>query len=386
MTLADGSTLRFGEPQGPATAKIHVLNPQLFKRCVWHGDIGFGEAYVDGDWDTPSIKDVISWFILNVESAPGLSGSKSKPWLLNWFRYWNRVYHLRRPNSLANSKKNIQEHYDLGNAFYRLWLDPTMTYSSAWFVSPELSLEQAQVAKYDALCRKLRLKPSDRVLEIGTGWGGFASHAVRNYGCQITTLTLSEEQHRFASDRFLREGISNRAQVLLKDYRLITGSFDKIASIEMLEAVGDAYLESFFQCCHNRLAPNGLLGLQYITCPDSRYDELKSGVDWIQKHIFPGSLLLSVDRVTRAIRATGDLGLFHLDDLGLSYARTLHLWAESFNRQEAAIRDLGFDTPFIRKWNYYLGYCEAAFARRNVSVVQAIYTRPNNAALMEAKA
>ena len=384
MRLPSGEALRFGTTDAPPDATITVMNPRFFRRCVLHGDIGFGESYVDGDWETPDIRAVIEWFIKNLHQAPSMSGSRVRFSPMNLLRALNRYYHLRRPNSVNCSRSNIREHYDLGNEFYRLWLDPTMTYSSAWFSSPELSLEQAQVAKYDALCRKLRLKPTDHVLEIGSGWGGFSRHAVKNYGCQVTTLTLSEEQHRHTQELFNREGLADRAQVRLQDYRHVTGSFDKIASIEMLEAVGDAYLETYFRTCHQLLRPHGLVGLQFITCPDSRYDQLRTGVDWIQKHIFPGSLLLSLNRITQALRSTGDLEFFELTDMGLSYARTLALWAERFNARQNEIEALGFDERFRRKWNYYLRYCEAAFARRNISVVQTVLTRPNNPSLMEA--
>ena len=241
-----------------------------------------------------------------------------------------------------------------------------------------MTLQEAQVAKYDALCQKLQLNASDHVLEIGTGWGGFASHAVRHYGCRVTTVTISAEQHAAAKERFEQEGIADRVEVHLQDYRDITGSFDKIASIEMMEALGDAYLETYCASLHRLLAPHGLVGVQYITCPDSRHDAMKKGVDWIQKHIFPGSLLLSIGRVSEAMRKTGDLFLHRLDDMGPHYARTLREWFVTFNDKREQVQALGFSDAFVRKWNYYLQYCEAAFAMRNISVVQAIYTRSNN--------
>lgn len=335
----------------------HVTYPNLTRLF---GDVGFGESYVDGDWDTDSIERVIAWAILNVENSPAMSGSKSRAFALNLLKFYNRALHLLRPNSIGTARQNISEHYDLGNGFYRLWLDPTMTYSSALFTAPDQTLESAQTAKYDALCRKLRLVPSDHVLESGSGWGGFACHAVRNYGCRVTTATISVEQFHFAKERFKREGVKQRTEVLLEDYRNLTGQFDKVASIEMMEALGDRYLETYFAKIHSLLKPDGLVGVQYITVPDSRHAELKRGVNWIQKHIFPGSLLLSIE------------------DLGLSYTSTLRMWFDTFNARAAEVRALGFDDRFIRKWNYYLQYCEAAFAMRNISVVQAIYTRPNN--------
>ncbi|MCX6978449.1 MAG: cyclopropane-fatty-acyl-phospholipid synthase [Verrucomicrobia bacterium] len=256
-----------------------------------------------------------------------------------------------------------------------------MTYSSALFSHSHQSLESAQTAKYDALCRKLQLQPTDHLLEIGSGWGGFTSHAVRHYGCRVTTVTISEAQFNYARERFAREGIADRVDLQLTDYRLITGQFDKVASIEMMEAIGDRYLETYFAKIDEVLKPGGLVGLQYITVPDCRHLELKRGIDWIQKHIFPGSLLLSIGRVNSALHRTSNLFLHHLEDLGLSYAKTLHLWWETFNARSQDVLALGFDDRFIRRWNYYLQYCEAAFTMRNISVVQAIYTRPNNRSL-----
>jgi len=381
LELPDGTKKIIGRPDAIISANVRIVDWNFFKRCVLFGDIGFGEAYVDSDWETDDITKVISWFILNVENSPAMSGSRSKKFLINLLGCYNRILHLLRPNSLATSRRNISEHYDLGNDFYQLFLDPTMTYSSALFSSPEQSLEQAQTAKYDRLCRQLKLKPGENVLEIGSGWGGFSRHAAKNYGVRVTTVTISEEQFKYARDLFQREGLSDRVEVKLMDYRRLTGRFDKIVSIEMLEAVGDAYLETYFAKCHEVLKPGGLLALQMITCPDSRYDSLRKNVDWIQKHIFPGSLLLSVHRVNEALRQTGDLFLHDLKDLGLSYAETLKRWRCALNQNETALRDLKFDTRFLRKWNYYLSYCEAAFAMRNISVVQAIYTRPNNPSL-----
>jgi cyclopropane-fatty-acyl-phospholipid synthase len=378
----DGEVRVFGQLNATPAANIKVRREEFFRRCVLFGDVGFGEAYVDGDWDTESITDVISWFIANIAHAPTMSGSKAgKDTALNLFRRYNVWLHERRANSVEMSKQNIHEHYDLGNSFYRLFLDPTMTYSSAHFTAASQTLEEAQVAKYDRLCRQLKLKPTDHLLEIGSGWGGMACHAVKHYGCRVTTVTISEEQYKFAQERFKQEGVADRVEVLLQDYRLIAGKFDKIVSIEMLEAVGDKFLETYFARCQQLLKPDGLLALQMITCADSRYDSLRTNVDWIQKHIFPGSLLLSVGRVNQAIQNTGGMVLYDLKDIGLSYARTLHLWWEAFNARLEEVKAQGFDERFIRKWNYYLCYCEAAFAMRNISVVQVVYSWPNNPTL-----
>jgi cyclopropane-fatty-acyl-phospholipid synthase len=381
LELLDGTQITIGEPDAKIAANIQIIRPEFFKRCVLFGDIGFGEAYVDGDWQTDDIAKVISWFILNIDHSPAMSGSRAKQLLVNLLGWQNRLRHSLNWNSLTSSRRNISFHYDLGNEFYQLFLDPTMTYSSALFTGQTQSLEEAQIAKYDRLCRLLKLTAGQHVLEIGGGWGGFSLYAAKNYGCKITSVTISREQHKLANERVQKENLSNQVQIKLQDYRLLEGMFDKIVSIEMLEAVGDRNLETYFAKCHQLLKPHGLLGLQMITCPDSRHHALRQNVDWIQKHIFPGSLLLSIHRINQALRRTGDLFLHDLKDIGLSYAETLKRWRTAFNQNEAAVRALPFDTRFIRKWNYYLSYCEAAFAMRNISVVQAIYTRPNNPTL-----
>ncbi len=396
MELPDGSKKVLGQPGAQIETRVRIVNQRFFKRCVLFGDVGFGEAFVDGDWETDDITRVIEWFILNVENSPAMSGSRSRKFFINLLGKLNRVGHLLRPNSLTTAKQNIREHYDLGNDFYKLFLDPTMTYSSALFpdcrAEPPLyrdsaaqqrspTLEDAQIAKYDSLCQKLKLKSSDNVLEIGSGWGGFSLHAAKKYGCRITTITISEQQFEYTRQLIQKEGVADHVEIKLMDYRLLTGKFDKIVSIEMLEAVGDAFLETYFAKCHELLKRDGLLGVQMITCPDSRHAALRKDVDWIQKHIFPGSLLLSIHRVNEALRATGDLFLHDLFDMGLCYAETLKRWRITFNEREEKIRALGFDTQFVRKWNYYFSYCEAAFAMRNISVVQTVYTRPNNPTL-----
>jgi cyclopropane-fatty-acyl-phospholipid synthase len=379
LTYPDGHSLHFGEAGAPITARITLNDPEeFFKRCMFYGNIGMGEAYTDSIWDTPDIAAVISWFAINMTAIQGDDTDSSTLPGVNFLKIINWFRHLKRSNTIETSRRNIAEHYDLGNEFYSLWLDETMTYSSAKFTQETQTLAQAQTEKYDALCRKLQLKPTDHVLEIGCGWGGFSHHAAKKYGCKVTAVTISEAQAAYARDRIEKAGLSHLVEIRIQDYRLITGKFDKIASIEMLEAVGHKFHESFFAKCHEVLAPQGLLAVQYITVPDCRYQSLTKGVDWIQKVIFPGSLLLSVGRVNEVINKTSNLFLHHLEDLGLDYARTLSTWHDTFNAKLEQIRPLGFDEPFIRTWNYYLKYCEAGFATRNISVVQAVYTRPNN--------
>jgi cyclopropane-fatty-acyl-phospholipid synthase len=381
MVLPDGSSQSLGAQDAEHGLEMRVRSWEFFRHCALFGNVGFGEAYVEGDWDSDDVAGVISWFIQNIHATQGSKASSTRLAGTNLLKFYNRLLHRLRPNSVKTSRRNIAEHYDLGNDFYSLWLDETMTYSAAKFTEEGQPLAQAQWNKYEALCQKLELKPTDHVLEIGCGWGGFCTHAAREHGCRVTAVTISQEQHKYATERVKREGLDHLIEIRLQDYRHITGQFDKIASIEMLEAVGDAYVDGYFAKCHEVLKPNGLLAFQVITTADCRYDNLKKGVDWIQKHIFPGSLLLSMARINEAVNKTGDMFLHGLEDLGAGYAKTLRLWYERFNAKLDEVKELGFDDRFIRKWNLYLQYCEAAFATRNISVVQAVYTRPNNGAL-----
>ncbi len=364
------------------SAVIRVRDEGFFRRCALYGDIGFAEAYLDGVWETPDLTAVIAWFLLNLEQAPTLSGSaRPRPALLRLFRLVNRAGHLLRSNSRVNSRRNIGEHYDLSNEFFGLFLDPSLMYSAAKWTRMEQTLEEAQREKNDALCRKLRLQPSDHVLEIGTGWGGWSIYAARNFGCRVTSVTISREQFDLARERVAAAGLEGRVQVEFRDYRDLTGQYDKLVSIEMMEAIGHRYLAQFCAVVSRVLKPEGLAALQFITCPDARYGEFRKGVDFIQKHIFPGSLLLSLNRVNDLLARAGGFMLHGVDNLGLDYARTLHEWRDRFTLKLDEVRAQGFDERFLRKWDYYLCYCEAAFALRNISVVQAVYTRPNNLSL-----
>ncbi len=378
LSLPDGRLLQMGTGKGEIEASVNIKNPVFFKRCILYGDIGFGEAYVEGEWETDNITNVIKWFLLNVENSPGISGSKSNHLALNLLKFINRFSHTKKTNSIRGSRKNISAHYDLNNEFFSLFLDKSMTYSSAYFKEKTMSLYDAQLAKYERLCRQLQLNANDHVLEIGSGWGGNAIYMAKHYGCKVTTLTISEEQRKLAVGRVREEGLSDKITVLLQDYRHITGSFSKIVSIEMLEAVGAEFYTTYFKKCAALLKKDGIFALQVITCPDSRFESLKNNVDWIQKHIFPGSLLPSVSEINKAVNATGDLTLVDLKDIGLHYAHTLSIWHREFNKKLDEVLKIGFDEYFIRKWNYYLCYCEAAFAMRNINVMQLVYTRPNN--------
>jgi len=379
LTMGDGKKCSFGGGGKELQAELCILNENFFRRCVLFGPIGFAEAYLAGEWECDDLTKTIAWFILNGEYLSGVKtreGHSSKAFDLLGFV--NRIGHVLRPNSKRKSRNNISEHYDLGNDFFSLWLDPTMSYSSAYYDPPTLSLEEAQRKKWDRLCKKLQLQPHDRLLEIGCGWGGFAIHAAQHYGCRVTAATISEEQFREAIERVQKAGVADRVEVIFSDYRDLTGEFDKIASIEMLEAVGDRFVETYFRKISELLAPHGMVGIQTILCPDNQFAILRDGVDFIQKHIFPGSLLLSMRRITEALNTTGDLNLHDYEDMTPFYARTLKEWRVAFLAVLPQVRALGYSETFIRKWLYYFCYCEAAFGTRHIAVAQIVYTRPDN--------
>jgi cyclopropane-fatty-acyl-phospholipid synthase len=378
LSLPNGRQITFGSGKENLVADIEIKDPNFFKRCVLYGDIGFGESYTDGEWETSNISNVIKWFLLNVEHAPSVSGSSSKVLFLNVLKWLNKLRQSSRVNTVNGSKKNIVAHYDLSNEFFALFLDKSMSYSAAYFKKPGMSLEDAQLAKYERLHEELKIKTTDRVLEIGSGWGSNAMYMAKKYGCHVTTLTISEEQYKYVVEKVKHEDLEKQVTVLLKDYRHMEGKFDKLISIEMLEAVGAEFYETYFKKCAGLLTKDGIFALQVITCPDSRFENLKNNVDWIQKHIFPGSLLPSVGVINSTISKVSDFSLVDLKDLGLDYAYTLKAWRTEFHKNIERIKSLGFDDYFIRKWNYYFSYCEAAFLMRNINVMQMTYCRPNN--------
>ena len=380
LVFPDRTTHRFGEDDAPS-ARLVVRRECFFQKCLLRGDIGFAESYMDGDWETPDLHALFGWILLNADRAPTLSGSSARACALGLLRFADRLAHTLRPNSLRGARRNIADHYDLSNEFFALWLDPRMVYSSALFESPDMSLEEAQIAKFDRLCRLLRLGPGDHVLEIGCGWGGFAIHAASKYGARVTGLTLSTRQAETARARAAAAGLAGRIEIRLSDFRETTGTFDKIVSIEMMEALGHEHLPVFCRACDRLLKPHGLAALQFITVPDSSYDDLRKGVDFIQKHIFPGSLLLPLNRVNSLLSQHGAFTLTDLRDLSADYAETLRRWAVTFESKRDAVAALGFDERFRRKWRYYLQYCRSAFATRHIGVVQALYTRPDNPVL-----
>lgn len=353
------------------TGTITVHNPRFYHYAALGGALGAAEAYIRGYWDSVDLTAAMRVMARNSEALGGLEKGASK--LLRPIRYLTNC--LRR-NSRSGSKRNIAAHYDLSNDFFSLMLDPTMTYSSGVFPSPSSTLEEASTEKYDRICQKMQLVPEDHVLEIGTGWGGFAAHAVKHYGCRVTTTTISNEQHAYAEKRFYESSLDERITLLKQDYRDLRGKYDKLVSIEMIEAVGEKFLPGYFAKCSELLQPNGMMLFQAITIPDHRYDSYRRSVDFIQRYIFPGGFLPSMSKISECLRRSTDFRFFHAEDFGPHYARTLEHWRTNFWNNISQVRSLEFDDRFIRTWHYYLCYCEAAFHERQTGVSQILLTKP----------
>lgn len=367
---------RFSTPNGdyngePVAATIEVKHPGFYSRLLQGGSIAAGEAYMDGWWDSPDLTALMKLMALNLRALDKLEEQGS--WLtklLYKFSHWSNR------NSEENSRKNIHAHYDLGNNLYEAFLDTNMLYSSALYNNADDSLEQAQINKMDRLCQQLELKPTDHVVEIGTGWGAMAIYMAEQYGCQVTTTTISEEQHAYAEQKIKERGLENRITLLKEDYRNLTGTYDKLVSIEMIEAVGKQFLPSYIKVCESLLRSGGLMAIQAITIADQRYDYYSNNVDFIQKYIFPGGFLPSVTSLTQATTKHSDLVTRDLFDIGLDYAKTLNEWHLRFNRAESEVRSFGYDDRFVRMWRYYLSYCEGGFLARTISAVHMTFQRP----------
>jgi cyclopropane-fatty-acyl-phospholipid synthase len=368
---AQGRVLAFGTPGSGASARVSVHHDRFFRRVLTGSDIGLGESYVDGDWSSP---DLVGFLRLTIRN---LALFEDRHRLLTAVSRWRDLAgHRRRANTRAGSRANIHAHYDIGNQFYRLFLDPSMAYSSGIYRSASDTLEQAQFEKFDRICRKLRLGPSDHVLEIGTGWGGFAAHAAARYGCRVTTTTISDEQHEAAAELFARLRLGpDRIRLLKEDYRDLHGRYDKLVSIEMFEAVGHRNYDTFFGQCDRLLGPDGTMAMQTITVPDRRFRQYLSTADWIQKYIFPGGELASVSAILQSLARATRLSMHHAEEIGAHYAPTLRAWRERFMGRLGAVRALGFDDRFVRTWEYYLASCEAAFAERLVGNVQLVLSK-----------
>jgi cyclopropane-fatty-acyl-phospholipid synthase len=374
ITLVEnGKTVTVGNTDRPdaLTGVIEIHDPGCYEHIVLRGSVGAAEAFMAGHWSTDSLLDLVRIMVRNLDVLDRMEQGFAR--LAGISLRW--IHRLRR-NSRGGSKKNIAAHYDLGNDFFALFLDHNMMYSSAVFEHPQMTLEQAATAKLDRICRKLQLRPHHHVLEIGTGWGGFALHAARHYGCRVTTTTISAQQYQLACERVAAAGLSDRIVVLQQDYRDLQGHFDKLVSIEMIEAVGHEHLEQFMQCCCTLLKPDGQMLIQAITIEDRRYQRAVSEIDFIKYYIFPGGCLPSVSRLTQAMAKASDFRLVQLEDIGLHYARTLHLWYECFYARLDEVRRLGYSEQLIRMWDYYLNYCEGGFLEGSVSAVQMLFNRP----------
>lgn len=379
LTIVEGtSRLEFGDRRtdcphpGRHDARIIVRDPRLYTTVCLGGTLGAAEAYLQGLWDTPDLVATLRFFAVNAAAMSAMDAGAAR--LLQPLRL---AWRWTRRNTRSGSRRNIAEHYDLSNEFFALMLDPTLTYSSGIFPHPDATMEEASLAKYDRICRKLQLKPSDHVLEIGAGWGGFALHAASRYGCRVTTTTISRQQYDEALPRIKSAGLEHRVTLLLSDYRDLAGAYDKLVSIEMIEAVGEKMLDTYFAQCSTLLKPHGMMLLQAITIPDQRYDEYRKSIDFINRYIFPGGFLPSFSAISGSLRRKTDLQLFHLEEFGSHYARTLALWREAFRARLDRVRCLGFDERFIRMWDYYLCYCQTGFEERQIGVSQMVLTKPD---------
>lgn len=350
--------------------RIEVLDPAFYRALAAQGTVGAGEAYIHGLWNCSDLVALVRLLLRNRDLLDGMERGFAR-----LGGHALRAWHALNRNTRSGSRRNIAAHYDLGNAFFQLFLSRDLMYSSAYWAEGD-DLEAASTRKLELICRKLDLNPGDHVVEIGTGWGGFALHAARNYGCRVTTTTISREQHALASERIAQAGLADRVQVLLKDYRDLEGTYDKLVSIEMIEAVGAGYLDGYFAKIGALLKPDGLALLQAITIEDHRYAQALKSVDFIKRFIFPGSFIPSIHAMLAAKTRASDLGLVALEDFGDSYARTLHAWRVRFVEHLREVRAQGFDEAFMRMWDFYLAYCEGGFRERSIGVAHLVLAKP----------
>ncbi|ALN20455.1 SAM-dependent methyltransferase [Ectopseudomonas mendocina] len=372
LLIQEGSdTLHFGTPQSELRAEIRVSDPAVWSLVAGNGSIGAGEAYIHGYWSTPDLTAVIRIFVANLDVLDAMEGG-----LARLGRPLVQGLHWLNRNTRQGSRRNIAAHYDLGNDLFEQFLDSTMMYSAAMFRNEDDSLEQAQLNKLERICQKLALQPSDHLLEIGTGWGSMALYAASHYGCRVTTTTLSREQHAYTERRIREMGLQDRVTLLLEDYRDLKGQYDKLVSIEMIEAVGHRYLPTYFEQCARLLKPDGLMLLQAITIRDQRYEQACSSVDFIQRYIFPGGALPSVQKMLDVVTRHTDFNLHHMEDFGLHYARTLRLWHENLRQARQRLEQLGYDDYFYRLWEFYLCYCEGGFLERTIGTAQLLLAKP----------
>ena len=371
IIIKDGKSInKYGKP-GNLSAKINILDTAFYKNIILGGTIGASESFIRGEWSSPNLTNVIRVLARNTEAQDKLENLftlLSQPFL--------KVMHKLNENSVRGSKKNISRHYDLSNDFFSLFLDKNMMYSSAIYKSRKTSLEDASTNKLDVICKKLNLKKTDHVIEIGTGWGGFAIYAANNYGCKVTTTTISIEQYKFAKQKIKEAGLGKKIKVLLKDYRLLKGQYDKLVSIEMIEAVGYQFYDEYFKIISQLLKNDGEALIQAITIKDQRYSKAIQSVDFIQKYIFPGSCIPSITAIQNSLTNSTDLVINDIRDIGHHYARTLADWRKRFLKNKQEIRKLGFDNKFLRMWLFYFAYCEGGFEEKVISDIHLHITKP----------
>jgi len=372
LTIVEGGSKHvFGSPGSDFKAELEVFSQEFYVFLGSGGTNGAAEAFTAGYWGSSDLVKLIQLIIRNKNTLLYLESGFAR--LANPI---TKLIHKRRQNTLAGSKNNILAHYDLSNDFYRLWLDPTMTYSSGVFPKKNSSMQEASVEKLDRICRKLKLSNADHVLEIGAGWGSFAIHAAKNYGCKVTTTTISDKQFQYASELIFKEALEDKITLLNKDYRELGGSFDKVVSIEMIEAVGAEYVPGFFEKASSLLKKNGLMLLQGITYNDPDFDSYKNSVDFIRKYIFPGSCLVAMPQILQAIKEKTDMAMVDSEDITHHYARTLKIWRKDFLKVLPQVKDLGFSESFARIWNFYLVYCEAGFLENLIGDFQLVFAKP----------
>lgn len=374
LTIIDGQDSYFhGDEAHTLHAVIHVHDARFYGEIAFGGSIGAGEAYMLGYWSTDNLTNVIRLMCLNQSVMDNLEGGYQ--WLT---KPMMRVLHWLNSNTTEGSRKNIAAHYDLGNEMFQLFLDPTMMYSSAIFNQHTQTLQQASELKLKTICEKLDLKPSDHVIEIGTGWGGFAIYAATHFGCKVTTTTISKQQYQLAKERVATAGVTDKVTLLLEDYRHLQGQYDKLVSIEMIEAVGYQFYDVYFSKVSTLLKPDGLALIQAITIADQRYESAKKSVDFIQRYIFPGSCIPSNTAMLNSITRKTDLRLYDLEDIGPHYATTLRMWRENFIQNIAQVRNLNYSEEFIKMWEFYLCYCEGGFEERALGDVHLLLAKPDN--------
>ena len=373
LVCIEGAQRRvFGGPgDTPLAATIEIRDPRFFRYVIFGGSLGAAEAYIEGLWVCDDLVALVRIFCRNMDVLQGIDKGVAR--FLNLLRI---AAHRMRRNTLSGSRRNIAAHYDLGNDFFSLFLDETLAYSCAIFPGRESSLHEASVAKFDRICQKLELSEKDHVLEIGSGWGGFALHAASRCGCRVTALTISRRQYEFTVNRVKEAGLTDRICVLLQDYRDHEGAYDKLVSVEMIEAVGYQYFDTYFAKCSRLLKPDGSMLLQAIVFPDQQYERYRRSVDFIQKYIFPGGCLPSVGEICRSIGRASGFRLSHLEDITPHYAETLAHWRQRFRTESDRIRNLGFNDEFIRTWEFYFCYCEGGFRERAIGDVQILLTKP----------